>query len=438
MMASRPFPPLLRRLAASAVLLVCAGCAGGDPPTAPDMGGRADTLLVAVRHRDTGTAARGVKLALLDARNRLAAAPALVDSLGTVRFAPGTEAGPLYLAAFTGDSLFVHELPPPLLPAAGLPDEAVVLVGTRSQPGGLPRLSGTVVDAETGEPLGGAFLGLSPYLGAYLGRVEPSDDVSLADGAFRVGQIPFAADPISGNPRQILPLLVARAGYLPRAYVHQMTPGDDNLDIAGVVVALRRETGGDGRLAGVVRFGGDAVSGLPIGLGAVGAPDDPTAVKSAVGQPGRVAVTDAEGGFAFAGLPAGGYVVHAGYLPDDGWIMPGQPAGRLYAVAAGETVLTDTLHAIRAIAPLAPLGALPAAPDRFAWAAVAEADSYAVRLDGRPLAVTAAPEAAGLELDDLAPGWHAWTVTAFTADGRVVGNSETFARFRIPPPAPAR
>lgn len=419
---------------APAVVLLTGGCgdeAGG--PAAPDPTAT-DTLQVDVRHRDTGLPARGVKLVVMDSQNSPAAEPVRTDPQGRGRLVVTAAQGPLHVVAFTGDSLFVHELPTALAwPGAG-PAGAEVTVGTRIQTGGLPRIAGHVVDHDTSEPLAAAFVSLLPYLYGYLGRTDPSDDVTLTDGAFRVSNIPFAIDPVSGNLRQIMPLLITRDGYLPVAYTHRLAHGDNDLDIAGVTIRLVRDIGGGSTLSGVISFGVEPVADLPVGLGSIGEPGD----KTAVGLPGRVALTDQDGRFTFAGLPAGGYVLHAGYLPDDGWLMPSQPASRLYEVGVDAMVQADTLQVIRAIEPLEPLGRLTAVPDRFAWVGVAEADSYIVYLRGIEIARTEPPEARDLDLTDLPAGWHPWTVIAVTATGQLVGGSEAFARFRIPPPDEGR
>jgi hypothetical protein len=425
-----------RRLATLglAAILLLSGCSSEDaPPTAPG-GDLTDTLRVTVRHRDTGLPGAGVKLVAMDPDNRLAAPPARADSAGQADLGITAAAGPLYVVAFTGDSLFVHQLPPPLAWPDPAPT-AEVLVASRTQTGWLPRIAGTVVAADTQAPLEGAFISLSPYLYGYLGRVTVSDDVTLADGAFRVSDIPFAADPVSGNLRQISPLLVTCEGYLPVAYLHPMAHGDNNLDIIGAMIALERidADGGSGTLSGVVHFGPAPVAGLPIGLGGIG----PLGGKAGVGLPGQVALTDQDGRYTFTDLPAGGYLLQAGHLPDDGWLMPSQPASRLYSVAAGSSVTADTLQVIRAINPLEPVGPVAVVPDRFGWEAVAEADSYTVYLGGAVLARTAVAEATGLDLTDLPAGWHSWTVTAKTAAGEVVGSTETFARFRVPAKAVA-
>ncbi|MDY0109919.1 MAG: hypothetical protein RBT60_08295 [Candidatus Krumholzibacteria bacterium] len=452
-----------------------AGCADGDGsastsgPTTPDPPDAPGPLEIAVRHRNDGAPAAGVKIAVLTSANRLAAPPARSDSTGLSRFAIGEigdAGGWLYVMAFTGDSLFVHELPPPLAwpppasrrrdqpSAESVPPSAVVLVGTLIQTGELPRITGTVVAAGTGEPLAGAFVSLSPYLTGYLGRTNTSDDITLADGIFRVSDVPFAVDPISGNIWQVLPLLVTCADYLPAAWLHQPRPGDLNIDITDVVITLAPAGAGTAVLTGVVRFGGAPVADLPVGLGSPGAPagkengggDDESnhgdngdhIDKAAAGWPGRVTRTCPDGRFTFAALPAGAYVVQPAYLPDDGWLFPNQPANRAWTVAAGATVETDTMQVLRTIVPLTPLGTVTSVPDRFAWEMVPEADGYALYLDNVLIAETAAPEAIGLDLAGLAPGWHVWSVRASTGAGELVGASEVFARFRWQPPPAGR
>lgn len=430
-------PRRFRPTSALLVLPLCvavtlSACGDGTTPPPTDGEAPADTLRVLVVDRDSSAPRAGIKLVLMDPDNRIAAGPAATGQDGEVVFELDPPPALAHLIAFTGDHHLVNEMPPPLAwPHPGSPT-ATITVGTRVQPGTLPRLAGMVTDAATGEPLAGVFVSLSPYLGGYLGRTDPSDDVTLTDGLFRVSNIPFAADPFSGNLSQIMPLILNREGYLPATYVHPMRPGDDNLDITDIVVALEPDLGGTGALAGVVMFGREPVADLPIGLGSLGSEGG----KAAVGQPGRTATTDHDGRFVFEDLPSGGYLLQPGYRPDDGWLMPNQPAARLYTVVGEQTTVADTLQVVRAITPLEPLGHQATTPDRFAWQAVAEADSYTVYLGGVRIGRTHQPMLEGVDLSGLAPGWHLWNVSATTTSAAVVGGSETFARFRMPLPKP--
>ncbi|MFO7654275.1 MAG: carboxypeptidase-like regulatory domain-containing protein [Candidatus Krumholzibacteriia bacterium] len=456
-----------------ALALALPGCEADDtryPPPA---------WLVRAVERDTGAPVAGVKVVALDARHRLAAPPAATGADGTVLLRlDETAAAPVRLAVFPGDSLVVHQLPPALVwpgggaapvrrpgpggitrvaapavaaappaamasaaatsaatplaarsPAARPPNAVEVVLARRVQVGGLPRIRGHVVDATSGAPLAGAFVSLSPYPGALLGRAGVSDDVTLADGAFRVSDIPFLLDPGSDRVRQVLPLLVTREGYRARNWTHE--PGAAaEIDVTGAVIALEPDEGGPGVLIGRVVFLDNPVPGLAVGLGSIGEmPEADPRDKTAVGWPGRLAVTGSDGSFRFSDLPAGGYVVYPGFRPQDGWVFPGQPAARVYAVTGDEPTVTDELRVLREVRPLAPLGRVPAA-ERFVWTAVAVADSYVVFLDGDEIGRTAALELQAPEAAS-APGWHAWDVVAFTAAAGTIGVTETPGRFRV-------
>ena len=430
-------------LAVALTTLAGAGCGDEDAAT----GAALRTVTVDVVDRDTAAPVAGVKIAVMNDDNVPVAAPLRTGVAGRVVFDEVPAGGSLQVLAFAGDSLRVHRTaawPPaatavrsiaasPAAPSGAATTDDVrlqVTVTRLTQPGGLPRITGTVVDADTGEPLAGVFVGLSPGLAGYRGRTEVSDDVTLADGVFRVSEILFARAPGSNQLFQVLPLVFTCAGYRPLNWRHQPPPGNLNLDIQGVEIALQRDTGGGSSLSGCVVYGDRPAVGVAVGLGSVG-----QVGTKAAGWPGRVALTDSSGRYRFTDLPPGGYAVEPGYRVDDDWYLPNQPSLHLWQVDPDQDVVADTLRVVREILPVEPPDSarLTAPPDSLAWTAVAEADSYRVTLDGQEQARVAGTSLSDLQLD-LAPGWHQWRVYGFTTGNEVVGYTGIGPTFAIASP----
>jgi len=408
-------------------LALLGGCGDDGTRPVPDGGDqpRPETVVVEAWHRDAQRPVPGVKIVLMDGENRPVATPAVSDSLGRATFAVAAAEPPLAALAFPGDSLAVVSLPDPVVGA----DTVQIVLRRRTLPGGLPRIAGRIVDAATGEPLAGAFVSLSSYLIAHIGQVTPSDDVTLADGEFRVSDIPFARDPDTGNLFQILPLLISRAGYRPLAWSHAMRPGDEDLDIAAGEIALQPDPGGEGTLTGRVVAAGEPVADLAVGLGPAGE-SPPPAEKGAVGWPGHVVATDSLGVFAFGDLPPGRYVVHPAFRLEDGWAYPGPDGPAAHDVADGQVVDAGDFRVLPTITALAPVDTVVDLDGTvFRWAAVAApVDSFRVLLDGEWIGATTDTVLVRAALE-LEPGWHVWTVSGFATDGTWVAARETWARF---------
>ena len=393
----------------------------------------------------------GIKVVVMDPETNLpVAGPVVSDQEGCCVF-PGLPAGSFRIVVFGGAAYRVVDVPPAwnILAGSGGDDQAgllapensdppvapvLVLVAQRQASGGLPRITGQVVDADTGSPLAGAFVSTSPFLGGYTGSTTVKDDVTLDDGAFSVSEIVFAQDPQSGNLVQIEPLLVARAGYRPLSWKYSPANGDDNTDISGVIIPLERATAQDtGILGGRLLLTGKPAVGVIVGLGSLGAQ------KSGVGQPGYSAVTDAAGRFRFTGLPAGRYLVHPGFGPHDGFRYPDQPGNVPRTVVPGqETDCGDlaVLHEVELAYP--PNGWEYFGPQwvpPLAWTAVPGARRYAVYLDQGLLArvdTTSVPVPGDWE---PAPGLHSWFVEALDDQDSTVGATEVGGYFFIVEPA---
>ena len=426
-------------LAAAALAAATAplgGCDADPPPPPP----RQD-LVVRVEEAGTGAPVAGVKIVVMEGRTNTPLAPALVsDADGRCDFhrpLTGSES----VLAFGGGDWRVYGKPgipdwdkdggtadpltPPLPPLVPPP---LVRVRPTNPPGGV-RIAGTVVDADTGEPLATAFVSDTPWPTGYTGGTDASDDVTLADGAFAVAEIPFLQ--VDGSVQQVVPLWIGRHGYRPRTWRHAPLPGGEAPDrIEGVVIPLARI--GDepvGGLRGRVVRNGDPVPWATVGLGrAAPAPD-----KGAVGAAGFSARTDADGVFVFAGLEPGRYVVHPGYLPRDGIWYTDQGTYAPREVFADSTVDAGDYPVLWEIEPWLPWdgGVVGRDHREFSWSSVPGAGLYYLALDRRepvPLTGTSWSLAAG---DTLAPGPHVWTVTALGAADEPVGTLGGQAEFWV-------
>lgn len=430
----------IRSLVAAASLAM-AGCGGLEPPSPA-------FLRVEAVDADSGAPEANVKLVLMDAAaNRPLGVPAVTGADGAAVLALPA-AGRLQVLAFPGGGRGVFAPAPPVAPADSVarrrwgrasPETLRTRILTWRAPAfadRLPRISGRVVDASSGEPLAGAFLGLADRarLGAYAGETSVREDVTDAAGRFHVASIPFALDDQTGGIVQVLPLLVTRAGYAPAAWRHDPPAGDDNLDITGVEIALA-PAGAGGTLRGRVVFADRPVPDVAVGL-AFGAPLPPGAKSALV--PEQSARTDRHGRFVIAGLAPGVYAVHPGYGAGDGWVATGVGLNAVVTVG-GETDAGDQ-PVCREIAPLRPRPGETLADTlpRLLWAAVAEADSYGVFLDGLYGGAVAVPAWTPPPEAALRPGAHDLEVVAFTRDLRLMGWTEGRVRFLVATSAPAR
>jgi hypothetical protein len=463
-----PLPPsrrlLLLRIGCGLVCLLLAvmGC-GGEDGAGPTVDGT--TVTVAVRDRDDGSPQGAVKVLLMEAdANRLWAGPLITDAAGEARFA-GVPAGHYKLLAYPGGGRGLYHLPESfrLATADGsnappaLHLEVITWVGLAFADQ-LPRISGLVVDGESGEPLAGAFIGPPGALTAYTGAYSVREDVTGPDGAFHVADITFAQDPVSGRPIQVMPLLVSREGYVPTAWFHDPRPQDDRLDIEGVRIALTPLDGSETcELGGRVLSRGQPVAGLPVGVvylagpetgggaaaalaGAVGkggSPDDPTS-SLPLGQPGlsgHSGITDESGEYHLTGLVPGWYLTHPAYQDDDGYLAiltAMNPPVRVTEEAPGEVADIEVMPTLSPLVP--PPGAiLPDTLRTFTWTAVAAADSYLVFLDRIEVATVGTARYALPPEDSLSPGSHTWLVTALDGQGEAVAIMDAYKRFFLLP-----
>jgi hypothetical protein len=433
---------------------------------------------VEVRDIQDDSPTAGIELILMNPdRNLPLSEPVLADHQGAANF-DGLPAGRYAVLAYPRNGHGIEHQPEPFsLPGSG--SASAVLdqagpAGLQTAPStayqviiktfrstvydeGLPRISGEVVDAVTGEPLARTFIGLPAHVTAYQGALGVDDDVTGLAGQFTVSRIPFSINPETDNIFQVLPLIVTCEGYVPLAWFHHPAHGDENLDITGVRIELQPGvTVGTGRLSGRVTMLGEPAANVQVGLapmrsyakdraggGVIMVPShsgqgdpaegQPVLLPTGIGQPSQVVATDARGYFSFKEVPAGWYVVHPGFLPDDPFVLVVPGRTRLYQVAPSTVSVTDTFTVLTAIFPVSPLPgqAVTNTVTTLQWTAVEAADRYLVYVDGDYLGWVAGTE---MQLDPeaaIGPGRHSWSVVAVDGSEQYMGLTEQQYRFTV-------
>ncbi len=421
---------------AGAALLAVSAC--DDEPT----GNGGEPVRVYVQDAATGLPVAGVKIAVMDASTNLPlAVPLASDTDGLCDFSPLRGVVPS-IVAFGGETWRVFGAVGHLGWGEPVQGDAAGLVAVKTSPVAPPplvrmvaiprprgaRIAGTVVDAASGRPLGAAFVGSFRLPTGYDGGTTVSDDVTLADGAFAVADIPFRFEP-EGPPQQVLPLAVSCAGYRPRLWTYDAAFGEDIGHITGVEIALE-PAGAEatGSLRGRVLHGAEPVPYVTVGLGNANLAD-----KGSVGLVGRTAACDFAGVFVFEDLPAGHYFVHPGFRAQDGVWYPDQPANVPQTVAVGAETDAGDFQVLPQMWIQEPGdGAIVARTQRrFAWWDRAGAVAYDFYLDrAAPVRLTT-PAWSLADGDTLAPGIHVWQVWAYDAYDQLVGVLGDSAEFMV-------
>ncbi len=433
-------------------LVLLAGC-GDDqekvPTTQPD-------LVQAVDEAD-GSPVAGIKIVVMDPWSNLPVAGPLVSGIdGICNFGhlPGDDHR---LLVFGGVDYQVHALPDfwswtrgvpvpgargglfqsPLSPVAtvghSVPVAPVEVLVRKVIPDSLPRISGRVVEAGSGAPLGQVFVGMSPYLSGYQGQTWPSDDVTGEDGNFSVSQILFAMNPDSGNLTQLIPLIFTRHDYRPVIWSYDPPHGSQDVDISGITIVMTPFDGCDqGAISGRLLRDGLPAAGIAVGLGVF---DSSGLEKGGVGMPGWAAVTGQDGRFTIPNLPAGTYLLQPGFPLADGAYYPGQTGNVPLKVEAGQVIDTGDLIVLHEIEPQAPPHgfALDASPTSLHWTAVPGAKYYEVRFDRGVLPLTFTNSIELPESFIIRPGLHVWYVLAGNEEDELVGVMQIQAVFRLLP-----
>jgi hypothetical protein len=240
------------------------------------------------------------------------------------------------------------------------------------------RVAGTVIDAQSGDSLGGAYVegifwamqDVGPRLA---GHSNPWWAVTDTSGGFSVRVSVWTDE--QGYPEGLEPISVSRLGYEPatlggggRFYEFPsalpLPPEGDSTLILQVALQRLNDEGigprGAGAIAGRVTCLGEPVAEIRVAVSLLSSayPDTvvPPLAVLAVPIPDRVTVTDDEGRFLIDRLSPGDYVVHPGYLDGDGYVYEtyGGYGAWLFEVADAETTEARSIEVQRAIAPLTP------------------------------------------------------------------------------------
>jgi hypothetical protein len=397
----------------------------------------------------------GIKVMLMaPERNCPIAGPLVSNMAGECDFGV-QERWPLRLVVFGGLDYVVHALPDfdseqvwaqsgsgtgsdsPVAPHAKTSPPPIIglrVLVKKVIPDSLPRIAGQVVDAESGVPLGGAFISMSPDLTGYQGATSSSDDVTNATGGFSVSPIPMALDPETENLIQINPLRVTRNGYRPAIWKYESPNGSQEVDISGITIALDRVRATDtASLSGLILRDGLPARDVMVGLGVLrGAAAD----KAAVGMTGYGTITGQDGRFTISGLPDGTYILQPGYALADGVFFPTQAAPNVFwKVEVGASVDVGSLvvwHEIEPVSP--PHGAsLTSQPGLFQWTEVPGAAAYQPYLDRAILPIAKSNMMTLPEDMILLEGVHYWSIQAMDKDMLPIGTTQIQATFRILP-----
>lgn len=391
---------------------------------------------VIVTDLETGESVAGVKvMAVNQYRNTPIAGPFNTNDAGQIFFdvPPGAVTGYVVFGGLewrlhSQDTLFAKarltEKTPPV--------EAHLtrIVVRRTTPAdGLPRIAGTVVDANTGTALNQAIVSTVPDLAAYNYAADSGSDVTTTNGSFVVQEIAFAANPETGNLIQLEWLFISRVGYQPRRWKYEPANGDNNLDISGVEIALTPLSDTDtGRLTGRLLLDGEPVNNVWVGLGGY------TTAKSGMGVLGQTAQTDVDGIYEFTGLAPGTYVVDPGFILYDQVVYSKRPPQPVFDVSSGQTTTATDLKVYHEIIPFEGRDetfSISTTRALFSWTPVPNIFEYQVYIEGEEMVRTTATTLIWTIPPGTTPGWRRWRVNGVNEDGITLAYMQKTPSFQL-------
>ena len=386
-------------------LLSLTGCSDDDDPVATETGA---TLTGTVTDRDSGDVLAAATVVLLndDFSTYAVRDP---DAVGAFRFAD-VPAGSYLLYVLLADYMMADASQTLVDLDAGKSFAVDVLMLHNPEEMLDFAITGTVTDATTGEPVGGAWIAATGLAEAgntvrYLTNNSGTTlTVSGEDGFYRLPAFPVRDNGGMGDIIGLAPISLGRNGYRPRTFVgegegvcHEWyltggllpAPADSVLELD---IALEPVPDGGvpatelGALTGRVVSDDDVPqAGVWVNVTLMELADpDTIPVPDKVSVDGGWVVSGADGTFAMQ-LEPGTYALRAGLLPDDGWAW----AGGITAleIVAGETCEGGDIYVGQAIEPLTPVpGSVLTDPTpTLSWTAAEGADSYRVtyQMDGR-------------------------------------------------------
>ena len=375
-------PLLAMSLLVSLPLL--SGCGDGNSPEQGHVEGYLwlvqDTLFAG------DSALAGFTVGLVDGSDYTFAPPAVdTDESGRYRFGPVT-AGTYYVTPF-GDGMQTRDQSAPsvIVRADETTRHDVLMMVGFGDPEESLRVSGTVRDAVTGQPLGNVLVSheccganiLIDYGGIWDADLTgPDGRFSLHIGSQLIGE--------TGGLLGYWPVFFSKNGFAP-ATGPVLTFGAFPDTVFEFDMALQPAEAAGSIRGRVVGRDGKPVAGVPVGLDyfdfnatyeviGVGGSKEATPVL------GLAQTTGANGRFLFERLPRGFYSVTPGFLPDDGYVALPWESGYQYELDAFEQHDAGDIVAVPVVRPLepAPRVTLTELPTHLRWEPVAGADSYEV------------------------------------------------------------
>jgi len=278
-----------------------------------------------------------------------------------------------------------------------------------------PQVSGVVRDAGTGAPIEGAMVSSAPgwFTHGWQGITLPLEDVTDAQGRYTVELQPYF--PLNRGA-----LVVSKDGYdvFFADSLFMPEPPDTMLTYD---VSLK-QGGPTGTLVGrIVAPGGEEVPGIPVGLAYLDRGTASATLQQAIRYGmegpelaavlGKTTVTGPDGGFMVTDVNVGSYIIVAGYMPDDGYVL----SDEIVSVVADEEADVGDILVQPVFAPIAPIPGATVSATRpiLQWEAVAGATSYTVYYGTEHLLESATGTGTQWQFPtDLPPGtqirWDVW------------------------------
>jgi len=393
------------------------------------------------------------RIFLLDpARNAPAAPVTTSDAAGRYRLS-GISPGDYYIVAWAGGRFILFDSPGAALHVSAgrtLPHD--IRVGRYPyfrEPA--PAVRGIVRDATDGRPIARAYVsvGDTDLAALFAGVTVPWEALTGPDGRFVLTQVPMVTTGHDPAPRGLYPVMAMAPGYAPATTGSLLAGRLLPLPTAAgetLEVELRLEPRpGNGSLAGLVTAAERPRAGVVVGASLVDSLTSRAArprglrVESLV--PDATALSDLEGRFELRGLSPGLYRVHAGYLPDDGWVAappaPGHEDENLLIVTAGGRAecRLKLLPAIRLLSPISGSEVDSARP-RWSWRSLPGAEVDRVRFSNANGFILPNSNLTPDTTLGTPPGywgegdWVRWAVEAYRAD-TLLGTSDAIATFVV-------
>lgn len=332
-------------------------------------------------------AVEGAKVALIEGvPYRVIAGPTTTDASGHFEFS-NPPAGDWYLFVFTGSMLMLDPADARVSIRSGERiSRDIAMIPSELWDGGPPLVVGVVTDADTGEPISGAYV--SGFGGSVFHNFEgimiDAEDITDETGNYSVSAIRLFLGGASGV---INPLGVSKEGYAP-FYIMDVPMSDPPDSLNVLDVALERAKA-EATIQGRVVLGNIPLRDVPVAIDYMGIPLDSLMANSAEkrgSDPQRVPLlgmatrTNRYGRFEIEGVPPGTYFIDAAYFSDDGYVSVYDESGILQ-IRDDEIVDVGDIAVIPAILPVSPVNqeVVTDPSPLFVWQPIPGADRYRLR-----------------------------------------------------------